>query len=275
MSRNPPPEPAGAEESLTYLIVDPNADRDRLYVQYELFRADFNTWFDRALQLGDLPTDPASANWRVLDAGCGEGLFAYEIHTRYPAAKIVGFDRDARAISTAGWAFGRQGNPMFYTHDVLERLPIVFEPGVRARRFDVVFASVLLMHVRDPATALRYLAAALKPGGVIFLRDSPTDLVPFPQPGLAPLYAVAMAGLERTALPNFARQHSAYLTAAGFKQVETASSRYAVGGPTADGRRMLQSMVSGLQAARPALVERLQLMSAAEFDAHMGRCSSE
>jgi SAM-dependent methyltransferase len=276
VSKNSKSTSSSAKTALTYLAVDPNADRDRLYRQYELFRDDFNAWFDRALALSNLATDPETATWRVLDVGCGEGLFAREIHVRYPRAQVVGFDRDPEAIATATTAFGRRGNPRFYVHDALAPLPAEFEPDVPGDgRFDIVFAHVVLMHLRDPATALRHLAAALKPGGAIYLRDCPTDPVAFPHPGLAPLYAAAMEGLCRTAVPNFARQHTEYLTAAGFTQIESGTTVYAVGGPTAAGQQMLRNVVSGLQAARAGLVEHLRLLNGAEFDAYVQRYTTE
>ncbi len=276
MNKIPAAQSLEPATELTYLAVDPYTDRERLYIQYELFRADFNVWFDRALQLGGLALDATSATWRVLDVGCGEGLFAHEIHTRYPQAEIVGFDRDPQAVATATKAFGRKGNPRFYVHDARDPLPLEFEEGVLgAGAFDVVFAHVVLMHLRDPAGTLAQLHRALKPGGVIYLRDCPTDPLPLPQPGLASLYATAMDALRRTAVANFARQHPVYLKAAGFTALASGSTPYAIGGPTPDGQRMLKNIVSGLQAARAGLVDYLHLIDGDEFDSQLQRCLTE
>src|SRR6266536_1224096 len=76
-------------------------DRQRLEHQFGLLREDFNRWFDEALRLGGLSTDPGRAVWSVLDVGCGERLFTRETAQRYPKARSVGTDVDAAAIAVA------------------------------------------------------------------------------------------------------------------------------------------------------------------------------
>ena len=117
-------------------VLDVYTDRERLYTQYELSRSDFNEWLDRALFLGDLSTDPKTATWRALDAGCGEGLFAGEILRQYPHVHIVGFDKDLEAIATANLVFAPNGDVRFYVHDILDQVPPQFEPGTSRARGD-------------------------------------------------------------------------------------------------------------------------------------------
>jgi SAM-dependent methyltransferase len=122
--------PPDAASSVTYIILEPYTDRERLYMQYELQRADFNEWFDRALRLGRLSADPQKANWRALDVGCGEGLFTGEIISRYPHARVVGFDKDPEAVMTANMAFGSKENVNFFSHDIINPLPNQFASRV-------------------------------------------------------------------------------------------------------------------------------------------------
>lgn len=277
INQSPSPVPRAPHEPVTY-ILDTYTDRERLYTQYELFRSDFNSWFDRALQLGNLSTNPESSRWRVLDVGCGEGLFAAEILNRYPHARVVGFDKDAQAVTTAQLVFKGQGDLHFYVHDAVQPLPDEFEPevgGKRGEKFDIAFAHIVLMHIRDAATVLANIAAALKPGGVIYLRDSPTDPLQFPHPSLAALCAVTGTALQLITTPNFARVHDAYLLEAGFTEVESGTTTYVVGGPTREGQRMLSNVVSGVRSARTGLVDGLQLISGSEFDEHLRRFTSE
>lgn len=80
-------------------IFETYSDRERLYHQFNLTKDEFNNFLDQALELGQLDLNPNSARWRVLDVGCGEGLFSEEIVSHYPHARVVGFDRDPEAYS--------------------------------------------------------------------------------------------------------------------------------------------------------------------------------
>ncbi len=262
---------------LTY-ILDTYSDRDRLYTQYELVRPNFNEWFDHALRLGELSTDPETTIWRALDVGCGEGLFAAEIISRYPHAHVVGFDKDREAVMTARSAFRGKKGLHFYTHDVLDQLPARFEPesgGAQGDNFDVAIAHLVLMHVRNTTRALDNLMLALKPGGVIYLNDTPFERVSFPHPSLARLCSVVNEAMRRAATLDFADRHAECLAKAGFVQIKSGSRVYVIGGPTAEGHRVLVNLIAALKAARRGLVERLHLVDGEEFDEHMRRVGSE
>lgn len=70
-------------------------------------------------------------------------------------------------------------------------------------------------------------------------------------------------------------RHAEYLSKAGFVQVESGRRVYTVGGPTAEGQRVLINLVPGIKSARRGLVEGLQLISAEEFDEHMQPVANE
>jgi len=131
------------------------------------------------------------------------------------------------------------------------------------------------MHLADPASALAHLAAALKPGGVLYLRDAETAPDPCPHPGLAELFAVGRRAMQRIATDDFAARQGEYLAAAGFIAIARGRDVYAVGGPTREGQRMLQNLVAALQSARPGLVDVLHLISNAEFERHLQRVQTD
>src|SRR5262249_58637023 len=96
-----------------YVFDQHTGERDRLRYQFALLREDFNRWFDEALKLGGLTTDPAQATWSVLDVGCGEGFYTREVARRYPNARVVGVDTDTDAIAAATAASVAAGNIRF------------------------------------------------------------------------------------------------------------------------------------------------------------------
>jgi len=102
-------------------------ERQRLENQFHLFEEDFDRWFDEALLIGGLSTDPGLAAWTMLDLGCGEGQFTRRTAARYPTATTVGMDVDRAAVEAA--ARDAAGNVRFLVHDAREPLPQVLDPG--------------------------------------------------------------------------------------------------------------------------------------------------
>src|SRR2546430_9293389 len=124
-----------------YVFDQYTGERDRLRYQYELLREDFNRWFDEALKLAGLATDPAGATWSVLDVGCGEGFYAREIARRYPNARVVGVDTDADAIAAATATNSGVANLRFQTHDAKQPLP--------GTDFDLAVMWMVLLYLPD------------------------------------------------------------------------------------------------------------------------------
>jgi SAM-dependent methyltransferase len=87
---------------------------------------------------------------RVLDLGCGAGLFARAAADR--GARVLGIDTDRAAVELAA---REVAEAIFVVHDALDP-----PPGP----FDVVAAVQLLMHVADPAAVL---ASAARCGPVV------------------------------------------------------------------------------------------------------------
>jgi SAM-dependent methyltransferase len=95
----------------------------------------------------------------ILDAGCGQGVFSFELAKRHPEAQVLGIDMEPTLVARDNAVARRAGlsNCRFQVADVTQ---IEFEG-----RFDLVVSVDNLEHVEDDVTAMRALLRALKPGG--------------------------------------------------------------------------------------------------------------
>ena len=271
------PNSSGKDAPITYLFETYN-DRERLFRQFLLLQDMFNAAFTDILKLGNYDLNPETADWRVLDAGCGEGLFSEEIVSNYPHTHIVGFDRDAEAVATANIAFRSRGDLYFFTHDALKPLPKTLRllNGKKiSTSFDIALAWLVLTHIKNASTALANIAAVLKPGGTILLLDNPTTWFTFPHPSFMALEAVVSEALNWVSFFGFGSQHLAQLEKAGFTDIKSVQIEFLLGGTTEAGQRWLKHYLDLFKAARKTVVEVLGLMSATEFDSHISRIKSE
>lgn len=139
--------------------------------QYELIAEEFdrhaedgfyNAWYDRPACL-DLLGDVAGQH--VLDAACGPGHYARELHRR--GARVTGFDQSPRMVELSR---GRVPEAEFRVHDAAD--PLAWLPSGSV---DVVLLALALEYLDDRVTALRELHRVLRPWGVLVLsRMHPT-----------------------------------------------------------------------------------------------------
>ncbi|WP_158630272.1 class I SAM-dependent methyltransferase [Glycomyces terrestris] len=128
-------------------------------VQGELWSSHPRAWAEtaegriRPLYEHVLDRCPARPGLRLLDAGCGSGLFA-ELAARR-GAEVVGLDAAAGLVE---YARGRRTAARFTVGDI-ERLPF---PD---RAFDVVTAFNSVLYADDPRRALAEIARVTGPGG--------------------------------------------------------------------------------------------------------------
>ena len=96
---------------------------------------------------------------RILDAGCGPGVFSYTLARIHPEAEIVGLDIDADKIGLNREIARRSGlkNCRFVEGDVT-RLP-------EESAYDLAVSVDNLEHIEDDLLALENLHRTLKPGG--------------------------------------------------------------------------------------------------------------
>jgi len=118
----------------------------------------YNALFDRPAcleLLGDL------AGKRVLDAGCGPGLYAKEMTER--GALVTGFDQSPRMVELS-----RQLVPQgdFRVHDMGEPLDWITDA-----KFDLALCALTLHYVDDRVAALRELRRVLHPKGALVISE--------------------------------------------------------------------------------------------------------
>lgn len=104
---------------------------------------------------------PATAGTyeRILDAGCGIGVFTMELAKQHPTAEVLGVDLEEDLVEHAGLVARTAGieNCRFVRRDVTDL-------GFR-ESFDLVLSVDNLEHVEDDVGALRSIFHALEPGG--------------------------------------------------------------------------------------------------------------
>ena len=89
---------------------------------------------------------------RVLEVGCGSGLFLRHLRT-------AGYAVEGVETSKGDVAYARESSGLTVFEGVLEELPL--EPA----RYDAVVMVYVLEHIPDPAATLTRIHTLLKPGG--------------------------------------------------------------------------------------------------------------
>jgi SAM-dependent methyltransferase len=95
----------------------------------------------------------------ILDAGCGSGVFSFELAKRHPEAQVTGVELEPDLVARANEIAKRAGltNCSFQEGDVTK---LDFEDA-----FDLVVSVDNFEHVEDDIAAMRTLRRALRPGG--------------------------------------------------------------------------------------------------------------
>lgn len=148
------------------------------------------------------------AGARVLDVGCGGGLFSEALAAS--GAQVVAIDLAPEVLGVARLHLIESGRQVDYRETGAEALAAA-EPG----SFDVVACMEMLEHVPDPAAVIRACAALLKPGGQLFL--STINRTPA-------AFALAIVGAEYVAglLPRGTHHYQQFLRPA---ELDTALRR--------------------------------------------------
>jgi len=96
---------------------------------------------------------------KILDAGCGSGVFSYELAKRHPQAQVTGVELEPDLVARANEIARRAHltNLHFEQGDVTK---LDFED-----EFDLVVSVDNFEHVEDDIAAMRTLLQALRPGG--------------------------------------------------------------------------------------------------------------
>ena len=114
--------------------------------------------------LGELRLDGTE---RVLDIGCGDGKVTAEIARRLTSGSVLGVDPSTQMIAFAKAHFARRDDPNL-AFAVADATALPYR-----NQFDLVVSFNTLHWVRDQASALRGIRAALRPTGRAFLEFVP------------------------------------------------------------------------------------------------------
>jgi SAM-dependent methyltransferase len=123
--------------------------------------------------------------WHCLEIGGGGGSIAEWLCQKVgTAGHVVATDLDTRFLDSLKYT-----NLEVRRHDIsLDSLPL--------SGFDLVHTRAVLVHLADPAGALRTMAEALKPGGWLFAEEGDmASWLPDPRMPAAALYAKGTAAL--------------------------------------------------------------------------------
>jgi 2-polyprenyl-6-hydroxyphenyl methylase/3-demethylubiquinone-9 3-methyltransferase len=107
-------------------------------------------------------------NWSsaraILDLGCGEGAVTQELVRRFPDARVTGID----ISPSVGRLYRGEPHRVTFQQDTIEHFA-ARNPGT----FDLVVVCDVLHHIRPEQRAdfLRGAAGALKPGGLLILKE--------------------------------------------------------------------------------------------------------
>jgi SAM-dependent methyltransferase len=125
-----------------------------------------------ALSDGVLSAEAAGAPLRVLDAGCGDGLLTLSLARRHANWALLGVDLRADLLNGARERAAARslGNVRFQPADLTKPLP--------EGDFDAVLSLEALEEIPNDAAALRSLAGALRPGGLLALQVPEKDWRP-------------------------------------------------------------------------------------------------
>ena len=108
---------------------------------------------------------------RVLEVGCGSGVFSAEVARRVPAGHLELFDLQAEMLERARRKIQAEGlgKVVGYTQGDARRL------ALPRGSFDVAFLVAVLGEVPEPRKCLRALHRILRPGGLLSITEHLPD----------------------------------------------------------------------------------------------------
>jgi len=214
------------------------------------------------------------ADVRVLELGCGTGVYTQALLAALPAARVVGIDRDVHLLAAAqtNLAAAIAAGRVTLVEGDATRLP--FDP----QSFGLVTCRCVLMHQPEPELVVGEMYRVAEVGGI--------GLAIEPDWGARAIYPdaeayVAFLELARQARPfGFpdllqARKLPALFQAAGFGQIRAAATAFVdTGGARPTGRSEALTGPPRLLEQGRTLIRRAGLASDAELDALIARLSA-
>jgi ubiquinone/menaquinone biosynthesis C-methylase UbiE len=175
---------------------------DRSILQWLLFGPSHRAIIRRIkAEFGDQPI-------RVLDVGCGTGVFASRIRQACPNAQVWGIDLVRGMLAKGADRWKSHADAIFPIQADSERLP--FGWGA----FDLVTCANSFHHYPHQDRAVEEMRRVLKPGGRLMLIDGYRDL-----PWGWLIYDVCVAHVEGAVHHASARRFRELFSAAGFDKI--------------------------------------------------------
>jgi SAM-dependent methyltransferase len=236
-------EPSPADIENPY-ILSGEVDRARLVAQTRLFRSYIEK---NAKQF--IGEDIKS----ILDIGCGEGQLTLVFARLFPEAKIIGIDKDEKAIEAAQRATKGMPNVEFRVGDILQGLP--------TGPFDLVYASLVLMHIPGTPGIIKSVYDVLKPGGLLWTKDlHPNMETALDHPAFARLSKWMGTAMDRIGAPwRIGGELAPILSNTGFKILRTEEEIYTLGIRSAEERITMAINLGALYNARKLMTRVLQV----------------
>ncbi len=282
-------QPEQNQKFYDYLFSGAVEDRERLTVQYEVFKPRFEQIFAKVLDDYGLAARleqrrAKGEQAQVLDVGCGEGLFLHKVAAELEkrellsACRLIGIDRDANAIEAAEqfkeWFVPPRPYLNFYQWDATK--PLDDCPGLKGAdnqspvEFDFIFLVVVAEHIPQAKIHLQHFYDKLAPGGVIYLRDyvleeSPRGMIS-PLPAMARMNHLACSFIASiNAGLDVSKEAASWFKEFGAQQVQALPDRVSIDDESDIGRHCMRNLVMGMQNFGPTLVARGRLTQT-EYD---------
>lgn len=266
-------------------------ERERLAIQYRCYKDEFRAVVEQLLDEWGLAEKLKAAlankdKVRVLDVGCGTGLFLQEVAAiieergLLQAAQFFGIDID-QAVIVEAEKLSKEIKPPrnylhFYVHDVTKPLSsckgFLFDIDGPVE-FDFIFFSFALEHFPQARLQLEKFYQALRPGGIIFIRDG-VNLVgdygwksphPLMEQGFKNVVKLIASVNDGVLVTNEAQN---WLREFGASRVEIKEFETPLGGTTQVGLDMLRNLIMAKRNFLPTQLK-LGLTTQAQFDAEM------
>ena len=159
---------------------------------------------------------------RLLDVGSGAGTITADLAARLSPGEVVGLDSAPAAVEATAALAAVRG---------LTNLTAVrgsaYDLSAAGTGFDVVHAHQVLQHLADPVAALRAMAAACAPGGLVAVRDADyAAMTWYPEDeGLSRWLALYRAvARSNGGEPDAGRRLAGWARAAGLETVSASAS---------------------------------------------------
>ncbi|MGE3821101.1 MAG: class I SAM-dependent methyltransferase [Isosphaeraceae bacterium] len=175
---------------------------DRSILQWLLFGPSHRAMLRRLTDVaGDRPL-------KVLDVGCGTGVFAAKLRSALPRAQVWGVDLVGGMLRKGNERWRRHAGSVLAVQGDSERLP--FASG----SFDFVTCANSFHHYPNQDRAVAEMRRVLRPGGRLLLIDGYRDA---PYGWL--IYDVCVAGVEGAVHHCSARRFRDLVSQAGFQAI--------------------------------------------------------